>query len=154
MATAVGDGWVLFVEQAPGSFAKVDLTAAQAAVCEVLIEDGAGDSAALLDATDHGSSERTRAAVPRRAARPSDDRRTTGSFEVGGRERARMTTTKVRPGVANRVGYLLRLTRTTRSLGLLASLLAALGFLADLLHEPQRETLLLLLHNLASKCLL
>jgi superfamily II DNA or RNA helicase len=48
MATAVGDGWVLFVEQSAGSFAKVDLTAAQAAACEVLTEDGAGDSAALL----------------------------------------------------------------------------------------------------------
>jgi SNF2 family DNA or RNA helicase len=47
-ATAVGDGWVLFVEQSAGSFAKVDLTAAQAASCEVLTEDGAGDSAALL----------------------------------------------------------------------------------------------------------
>jgi superfamily II DNA or RNA helicase len=48
MANPVGDGWLLFVEQAPGAFAKVELTAAQAQACEVLSEDGAGDSAALL----------------------------------------------------------------------------------------------------------
>jgi len=48
MANPIGDGWTLFVEQAPGTFAKVELTAAQAAACEVLTEDGAGDSAALL----------------------------------------------------------------------------------------------------------
>lgn len=48
MANQVGDGWVLFVEQPGGSFAKVELTATQAASCEVLTEDGAGDSAALL----------------------------------------------------------------------------------------------------------
>ncbi len=41
-------GWTLFVEQGAGAFAKVDLTAEQAAACEVLTEDGAGDSAALL----------------------------------------------------------------------------------------------------------
>jgi superfamily II DNA or RNA helicase len=48
MANPVGAGWVLFVEQAGGTFAKVELTAAQAQACEVLTEDGAGDSAALL----------------------------------------------------------------------------------------------------------
>lgn len=48
MANRVEDGWVLFVEQAPGAFAKVELTAVQAQACEVLSEDGAGDSAALL----------------------------------------------------------------------------------------------------------
>ena len=47
-ATPVGDGWRLFVEQAAGVFAKVELTAAQAATCEVLTEDGAGDCKALL----------------------------------------------------------------------------------------------------------
>lgn len=44
----VADGWQLFVEQADGVFAKVELTTAQAAACEVLTEDGAGDSKALL----------------------------------------------------------------------------------------------------------
>ena len=48
MANQVDDGWLLFVEQAKGSFAKVELTAAQAQACEVLTEDGAGNSAALL----------------------------------------------------------------------------------------------------------
>lgn len=48
VATAVGDGWQLFVEKAPDSFAKIDLTADEAAACEVLTEDGAGDSRALL----------------------------------------------------------------------------------------------------------
>ncbi len=48
MANQVGDGWLLFVEQATGTFAKVELTAAQTQACEVLTEDGAGDSAALL----------------------------------------------------------------------------------------------------------
>ncbi len=48
MANRVEDGWVLFVEQAPGAFAKVELTAVQAQSCEVLSEDGTGDSAALL----------------------------------------------------------------------------------------------------------
>ena len=48
MAMPEGDGWQLYVEQAVGSFVKVGLTAEQAAACEVLTEDGAGDSAALL----------------------------------------------------------------------------------------------------------
>ncbi len=48
MANQVGDSWLLFVEQATGTFAKVELTASQAQACEVLTEDGAGDSAALL----------------------------------------------------------------------------------------------------------
>ncbi len=48
VATPVGDGWMLFIEQAPGIFAKVELTAEQAAACEVLTQDGAGDSPALL----------------------------------------------------------------------------------------------------------
>lgn len=48
MANPVGQGWTLFVEQAPGTFAKVELTTAEAAACETLIEDGAGDSKALL----------------------------------------------------------------------------------------------------------
>ncbi|MBT2248357.1 DUF3883 domain-containing protein [Arthrobacter sp. BHU FT2] len=48
LATQTDDGWILFVEQGPSSFAKVDLTAAQAAVCEVLFEDGSADSCALL----------------------------------------------------------------------------------------------------------
>jgi superfamily II DNA or RNA helicase len=44
----VGDGWQVFVEVAPGTFGKVDVTAEQAAGCDVLTEDGAGDSRALL----------------------------------------------------------------------------------------------------------
>jgi hypothetical protein len=48
MAMPEGDGWQLYVEQAVGSFVKVGLTAEQAIACEVLTEDGAGDSAALL----------------------------------------------------------------------------------------------------------
>jgi hypothetical protein len=48
VATSVEDGWQLFVETAPGNYAKVDLTAEQAAACEILTEDGAGDSRALL----------------------------------------------------------------------------------------------------------
>jgi hypothetical protein len=48
VATSVEDGWQLFVETALGSYAKVDLTAAQAASCEVLTQDGAGNSRALL----------------------------------------------------------------------------------------------------------
>lgn len=48
VATPADGGWVLFVEQSPGSFAKVSLTEAEAGACEVLAEDGSGDSAALL----------------------------------------------------------------------------------------------------------
>ncbi len=48
MASQIDDGWLLFVEQAPGVFSKVELTAEQSFACEVLAEDGAGDSAALL----------------------------------------------------------------------------------------------------------
>lgn len=48
MASPAGDGWVLFVEQSAGKFAKVELTANETAACEVLTEDGAGDSAAVL----------------------------------------------------------------------------------------------------------
>jgi len=48
MANQIRDGWVLFVKQSTGTFAKVELTAAQAQGCEVLTEDGAGDSVALL----------------------------------------------------------------------------------------------------------
>lgn len=48
VATRVDRGWLLFVEQAPGAFAKLELTDAQAAYCEVLSEDGSGDSKALL----------------------------------------------------------------------------------------------------------
>ena len=48
VATQLDDGWQLFVEHAPGVFAKVALTTAEAASCEVLSEDGAGDSKALL----------------------------------------------------------------------------------------------------------
>ena len=48
IALPQGDGWQLYVEQAFGSFVKVHLTAEQAIACEVLTEDGAGDSAALL----------------------------------------------------------------------------------------------------------
>lgn len=48
MATRVGDGWTLFVERDPGSFSKVHLTAAEADICEVLVEDGLGSSPALL----------------------------------------------------------------------------------------------------------
>lgn len=47
-AFPAGDGWQLFVEQASGVYAKVELTASQAAACDVLTEDGAGDSKALL----------------------------------------------------------------------------------------------------------
>lgn len=38
----------MFVEESPGHFQKVELTAEQAEACEVLSEDGAGDSAAVL----------------------------------------------------------------------------------------------------------
>src|SRR5438067_1487679 len=48
MANQVGEDWLLFVERGQGAFAKVELTAAQAVSCDVLTEDGAGDSAALL----------------------------------------------------------------------------------------------------------
>jgi len=48
VATFMDNGWQLFVEKAPGSYAKVDLTAEEAAACEVLTEDGAGDSRAVL----------------------------------------------------------------------------------------------------------
>jgi len=48
MASRVDGGWLLFVEQDSGTFAKVELTDAQAAACEVLSEDGSGDSKALL----------------------------------------------------------------------------------------------------------
>jgi len=48
MAVPVGDGWQLFVERAPSVFAKVELDAGKSACCEVLREDGAGDSCALL----------------------------------------------------------------------------------------------------------
>jgi len=48
MAVPDGSGWRLFVEQPGGGFAKVELTAEQAVLCEVLTEDGAGDSPALL----------------------------------------------------------------------------------------------------------
>lgn len=48
VAMPAGDGWCLFVEVSPGTFAKIDLTAAEAAICEIIVEDGAGDSQALL----------------------------------------------------------------------------------------------------------
>ena len=48
IATAVGDGWQLFVEESPGNFQKIDLTASQAAACEVLTEDGGADPTAVL----------------------------------------------------------------------------------------------------------
>jgi hypothetical protein len=47
-ARPVDGGWQLFVEESPGRFQKVDLTDEQAAACEILTEDGAGDSAAVL----------------------------------------------------------------------------------------------------------
>ncbi len=47
-AIPAGDAWQLFVEQSSGVFAKVNLTPLQAAECEVLTEDGAGSSRALL----------------------------------------------------------------------------------------------------------
>lgn len=48
LATAVGDGWQLFIEESPGHFQKVELTADQAASCEVLTEDGGGDPKSVL----------------------------------------------------------------------------------------------------------
>ena len=49
IAMPTSDGWQLFVEVSPhGTFAKIDLTDAEAAACEILVEDGAGDSRALL----------------------------------------------------------------------------------------------------------
>ena len=49
VAMPTSDGWQLFVEVSPhGTFAKIDLTDAEAAACEILVEDGAGDSRALL----------------------------------------------------------------------------------------------------------
>jgi hypothetical protein len=47
-AVPAGDGWVLFVEDGPGVYKKVELSAAQAAACEVLSQDGGGDSAEVL----------------------------------------------------------------------------------------------------------
>ncbi len=47
-AIQMGDGWKLYVEEASGSLQKVELNQEQAAACEVLTEDGAGDSAAVL----------------------------------------------------------------------------------------------------------
>ena len=47
-ARRTGDGWLLYVEEAPGVFKKVDLTADQAAECDVLSEDGGGSSAEVL----------------------------------------------------------------------------------------------------------
>ncbi|MCU1601370.1 MAG: helicase-like protein [Frankiales bacterium] len=47
-ARPVGEGWRLYIEVTPGDLKKIDLTAGEAAACEVLIEDGAGDSKALL----------------------------------------------------------------------------------------------------------
>jgi superfamily II DNA or RNA helicase len=48
LARRTGDGWQLFVEESTGHFQKVDLTEEQAAACETLIEDGGGDSTAVL----------------------------------------------------------------------------------------------------------
>jgi len=48
LAIATGNGWQLFVEEASGHFLKVELTSAQAAACEILTEDGGGDSTAVL----------------------------------------------------------------------------------------------------------
>lgn len=48
VATPLGDGWLLFVEQGSGTYVKVQLDPAQAANCEVLTEDGSGNSSALL----------------------------------------------------------------------------------------------------------
>jgi superfamily II DNA or RNA helicase len=48
LATPVNGGWQLFVEESPGRFQKVDLTADQAAGCEILTEDGGGEPEAVL----------------------------------------------------------------------------------------------------------
>lgn len=48
LAIPTGDGWTLFVGESADSLKKVDLTSEQAAACEILTEDGAGDSAAVL----------------------------------------------------------------------------------------------------------
>jgi superfamily II DNA or RNA helicase len=48
LAMPTGDGWQIFVEESAGHFQKVDLTAEQAAACEILTEDGGGDSTAVL----------------------------------------------------------------------------------------------------------
>jgi len=67
VAMPAGDGWQLFVEVSPGTFAKIDLTAAEAAACEILVEDGAGDSQSLLaglwTAWMHAASSGARSAV-------------------------------------------------------------------------------------------
>ncbi|MDP9437126.1 MAG: DEAD/DEAH box helicase, partial [Actinomycetota bacterium] len=47
-AIPVDDGWTLFVGESADNLKKVDLTSEQAAACEILTEDGAGDSAAIL----------------------------------------------------------------------------------------------------------
>jgi hypothetical protein len=48
MAIPTADGWQLFVEEPTGHFHKVVLTRDQAAICETLTQDGAGDSSAVL----------------------------------------------------------------------------------------------------------
>src|ERR1039457_7632506 len=48
LAMPTGDGWQLFVEEPTGHFQKVELTSAQASACEILTQDGGGDSTAVL----------------------------------------------------------------------------------------------------------
>ncbi len=48
LAMPTADGWQLFVEEPTGHFHKVLLTRDEAAACEILTEDGGGDSTAVL----------------------------------------------------------------------------------------------------------
>ena len=48
LAMPTADGWQLFVEKPTGHFHKVLLTRDEAAACEILTEDGGGDSTAVL----------------------------------------------------------------------------------------------------------
>ncbi len=48
LAMPAGDGWTLIVGESADNLKKVDLTREQAAACEILTEDGVGDSAAVL----------------------------------------------------------------------------------------------------------
>jgi superfamily II DNA or RNA helicase len=48
LAVPAGDGWQLYVEDSRGRLQKIELTSEQAAACEILTEDGGGDSTAVL----------------------------------------------------------------------------------------------------------
>jgi hypothetical protein len=82
LATRAGDGWQLFVEESAGHFQKVELTAREAAACEILTEDGAGDSGAVLaglwtawmGAAGAGIRSATLGSSPLKAPRAPDER--------------------------------------------------------------------------------